>query len=64
MFPASFSVTEYPIKDAIDDTEDADVTRAQLNEEPRSNYHVKMSITWYPLGLMAAYQYSWEQGWI
>jgi hypothetical protein len=45
MFPASFSVTEYPIKDAIDDTEDADVTRAQLNEEPRSNYHVKMSIT-------------------
>jgi hypothetical protein len=58
MFPASFSVTEYSIKDAIDDIEDVDVTRAQLNEEPRSDYNVKMSIMWYPLGLMAAYQYS------
>jgi hypothetical protein len=44
MFPASFSVTEYSIKDAIDDIEDVDVTRAQLNEEPRSDYNVKMSI--------------------
>jgi hypothetical protein len=44
MFPPSFSITEYPIKDAIDDTEDVDVTRAQLNEEHRSDYHVKMSI--------------------